>query len=667
LNRIVWLFSFWSVLQLGLVTPVSASSSDSTFVYNLNGNGLTQEQVVAVQAFLQLAWGKLPATVRERIHRAVEVRFVSDPGAAGRIDSSHQRIILNQNFLAEILKGPSAAGVSPTAHQNLYIEALATVLHETTHLYDNILSPDQQLFLSQCEDSVLRNSRLCLDARAMPTYLSSEPSFQMVSGWYGSNFRMSWREPDVYESSDVRETLAVNMEYFLLDPHFQCRRPTLYRYLRTHFQHTPFLGVTCDSVSVAINAEGTSSDTLTETIPFDRVYEIDYLMASAGSAIESRLGHSMLRLVVCPVGAPVDENCRKNVSQHLVLSFRGSVTDIHQSLWKGLFGGYPSRLFVMNLSRIVREYAQDQFRDLTAYPLRLTAEEKMAVLQRALEYHWSYHGQYYFVTNNCAVETRHLVASALVKAKVAGQEENDERTENLALADSLTPKGVLGDLADAGLASETPESTDPQSGMFFASYMPHYQAALQKIANLLPPGAPFRSQESSVSETSVQSWFYDYSSAQRRAMYQSILDNPLHSLSGVEKRSIDAAFYLLEVVVSRLAENVDANNAAEALNQRAQDPNLKASDPLQNLLNTRDQLINPGSFAKSPAEYGLPTSSELAQTLQAMVAVAESQGASDSQIDGSIDQFLTPDAIQELRDLGSNVNFYQQQLKTDLK
>jgi hypothetical protein len=37
-------------------------------------------------------------------------------------------------------------------------------------------------------------------------------------------------QPDSYELSSPKEYIAVNMEYFLLDPSYACRRPALYQY-----------------------------------------------------------------------------------------------------------------------------------------------------------------------------------------------------------------------------------------------------------------------------------------------------------------------------------------------------------------------------------------------------------------------------------------------------
>ncbi|MBZ4346157.1 DUF4105 domain-containing protein, partial [Mycobacterium tuberculosis] len=69
-------------------------------------------------------------------------------------------------------------------------------------------------------------------------------------------------------------------------------------------------------------------------------------------------GHSMLRLVICAPGRPRGPDCRLDLAQHRVLSFRAFVGDVQISSWRGLTGVYPSRLFVLPLNQVINEYAQ---------------------------------------------------------------------------------------------------------------------------------------------------------------------------------------------------------------------------------------------------------------------------------------------------------------------
>src|SRR5690606_29532399 len=141
----------------------------------------------------------------------------------------------------------------------------------------------------------------------------------------------------------------------------------------------------------------------------ERVYAIDYLLAEGSDAPMSRWGHSMLRLVVCAPGRAPGPACRLDLQYHRVLSFRAFVGDVQLSGWRGLTGRYPSRLFLLPLDQVVDEYTTVELRGLRSLPLRLGRDEIRGLLERAALLHWSYDGRYYFLDNNCAVETWRLL------------------------------------------------------------------------------------------------------------------------------------------------------------------------------------------------------------------------------------------------------------------
>src|SRR5450830_1864292 len=124
----------------------------------------------------------------------------------------------------------------------------------------------------------------------------------------------------------------------------------------------------------------------------ERVYEIDYLLAEANQNLVSRWGHSMLRLVICAPGRPRGPDCRLDLDQHLVLSYRAFVGDVQLSSWDGLVGKYPSRLFVLPLAQVIDEYTKTELRGLASVPLKLTRREIEDTVEHAAEMHWSYDG-----------------------------------------------------------------------------------------------------------------------------------------------------------------------------------------------------------------------------------------------------------------------------------
>jgi len=170
-----------------------------------------------------------------------------------------------------------------------------------------------------------------------------------------------------------------------------------------------------------------------------RVAGVDYLLAEPDASPMSRWGHGMLRLVVCAPGRAPGPDCRLDLEHHLVLSFRAFVDDLQVSNWRGLTGGYPSRLFVLPLAQVVDEYTRIELRGLRSVPLRLGPDQVARLLERAARVHWSYDGRYRFVTSNCAVEAWKLLNDAL--PGLDGQRMR-----------SITPTGLLRRLERAGIA-----------------------------------------------------------------------------------------------------------------------------------------------------------------------------------------------------------------------
>lgn len=306
--------------------------------------------------------------------------------------------------------------------------------------------------------------------------LSRDPRLLDLAGW---QVRPLWpgrrrdnafsaRSPDAYELHSPAEFVAVNLEHFLLDPGYACRRPALHVYFAAHFGWAPGAAecaATLPYVDAGVLADADASPLL--EIDPARVFAVDYLLAGDGDAMMSRWGHSMLRLVICAPGRTPGPECRLDLEHHRVLSFRAFVDDLQLSSWHGLTGGYPSRLFVLPLQQVVDEYARVELRPLDSIPLRLSAGEIRMLLERAARVHWSYDGRYRFVGNNCAVETWKLLHDGVPRAAEAG------------LA-GITPKGLLRRLRRAGLVDDAQVPADAgealRLGYRFEPWSTHYQS-----------------------------------------------------------------------------------------------------------------------------------------------------------------------------------------------
>ena len=183
----------------------------------------------------------------------------------------------------------------------------------------------------------------------------------------------------------------------------------------------------------------------------------------------SRWGHSMLRLVICAPGRARGPDCRLDLQYHLVLSFRAFVGDVQISSWRGLTGSYPSRLFVLPLAQVIEEYTRVELRGLQSIPLQLDPAEIADLLERTARLHWSYDGRYYFLSNNCAVETFKLLHDGVPRLA----------DEDLS---SITPTGLLRRLKHAGIADATVLEDREEAmrlGYYFEALSARYQAMFE--------------------------------------------------------------------------------------------------------------------------------------------------------------------------------------------
>lgn len=321
--------------------------------------------------------------------------------------------------------------------------ALAAILHELAHLYD----------------------------RSAAGGLSREPRLLELAGWQDAPLR-PWRtrnaftdrSPDRYELADPVEYVAVNLEHFLLDPDYACRRPALSAVFAARLG-APAASAACPPDLPFMQATTDDGAPLLAIDPA-RVYAVDYLLAEGNAEPMSRWGHAMLRLVVCAPGRAPGPACRLDLAYHQVLSFRAFVDDVQVSSWRGLTGAYPSRLFVLPLAQVVDEYTKVELRGLRSIPLHLSRDEIATLLQRAAQVHWSYDGRYAFVGNNCAVETARLLQDGV--PRLAG-----------ARLLSVTPGGVLRRLERGGIAGGDVPADRAEAmrlGNYFEPMSARYQA-----------------------------------------------------------------------------------------------------------------------------------------------------------------------------------------------
>jgi len=536
--------AFW----LTLVWAAAEAAPPPTLA--VDGAGLTSEQFDASRELMDAALALLPARWRNAVDPKLTVHWRDDlpEHVVGRA-RSHQ-LLLDRHLLDGWMAQPAPDRLDDAGKR----AALAAVIHELAHAYDR--SPQGKL--------------------------SRDPRLLDLAGWQKQPLR-PWRSdnafrdrsPDRYELRNPREFVAVNLEHYLLDPDYSCRRPALAAWFAERFGITAEAHGGCTAVLPYVQSAGHDGGVSLLDLDPARVYEVDYLLAENGDEAMSLWGHSMLRLVICaPTHAPGPE-CRLDLQYHRVLSFRAFVNDVQISSWRGLTGSYPSRLFVLPLNQVVDEYNQVELRDLVSIPLMLRADEIAALLERAARVHWSYDGHYYFIGNNCAVETFKLLHDSVLRLSGAH-------------LSSITPRGLLHRLERAGFADESVlnNPTDAiRQGYRFESAARHYQTMLDVARESLP-----------LPTHKVEDWFALPASARRPWLQQAGL-------------RASAALFLLEQATHRRQEL----RMRDFLKRRLLSGDLdaeRARDTILQLLDNVGALTRPAALVDGEAGYGLPQSQE---------------------------------------------------------
>ncbi|WMJ00080.1 DUF4105 domain-containing protein [Pseudomonas chlororaphis subsp. aurantiaca] len=618
---------------LGAALLLLGNSAQADLQLRLKTEGLSPEQQHASQALLDEAMQALPPRFIEQLDRRIDVGWTDDmPHNAYGQASLVDELDLNRKLLAGLTDGSAATQKTHRPHGTVRREMLATVLHELTHIYDRsrLWSGAERTLIQRCSRQNSASGLIglpdqCRGQTARRFTLSDDPRLLDLAGWPQYVGRRGEREqynrqvarsPDIYETTNPKEFVAVNMEYFLLDPSYTCRRPALYRYYQEHFGWAPKAKDTCTQSFAFLNAGNDFAKQPLGKVDPERVYAVDYLLAEANQNWVSRWGHSMLRLVICAPGRPRGPDCRLDLEQHLVLSYRAFVGDVQLSSWDGLVGKYPSRLFILPLAQVIDEYTKTELRSLASVPLNLSRNEIEEVVERAAEMHWSYDGNYYFLSNNCAVESLKLLRSGSNNAQLTG-------------LDSIMPNGLLEVLKGRGLA-DTSVLDDPREalrlGYRFDSFRDRYQAMFEVLKKHLP-----------IKQNSVEDWL-SLSAAERRQWF------------GQADLRTSAALLLLEQASFRrqllLAQDEVKQRylGARDLQNGGMD---KANKTLQEILANSGFLSRPAELLGSSG-YGLPQPSEW-QRLESESSLRQKQlQALTGDLDKEVRALLEPNRAAEI-------------------
>lgn len=532
-----------------------------------------------------------------------------------------------------------------------------TLIHEWSHVYDhlNLHSKDVAKNIKKCSDlggSASNGApKYCDLYRDLRTTISTTPRFLDLAGFFPNpsgvgrvdDTAFTLRSPDLYEIKSPHETFAVNMEYFTLDPAYKCRRPSLYNLLKSHFHFEPFPNYGCNSPLRILTPSFKNADKALPVIDPSRIYQIHYLLADRGTGMSSTFGHSMFRLIVCsPLRTYVGPDCLKDIQSHLVLSFRAFIDTPEISNIAGLSGDYPSRLFFVPFLQVVSEYNKTEQRDLMTYPLQLSDEEKKAFIERAVEIHWSYNGQYRFISNNCAVESMNLIRSII-------------KNDNFLIETAQTPFGLLDVLHDYKITNKhLTKNRDwaNKNGYLLLSYEEYYKKALETISTITKGYVNY----------AIGPWM-ELSPQERLTLF-----NRWFPISDkTERNRFVAAFLMLENQAERLfneslqdyllrtsADSSSGNNNVIKLVQEALELN-------SSYLKIKGALITPAQTLKSG--YGIPSDQDLYSIKGYLEEIAIQKNKNSEKLDMLYSQIFSPERFLRISQIRKNIDAFSKALK----
>ena len=230
-------------------------------------------------------------------------------------------------------------------------------------------------------------------------YKRALPFFQLKSELIGPDFFFSSEG-----QSNPEAELIATLNAFTQKPsaekskrHPQCAFPERYRVLKKAFE-LKTVDIECAELEFFLKKFNAKSATLV----FSTAYQ---------SNPGSMFGHTFLRINT--------EGKQASQQKHDLLdygvSYSASVSEDENPLLLtlfGLFGGYQGHFLIAPYYAKVKEYIQNESRDLWEYDLDLTQEETLSILRHVWEIETNTFISYYFLNKNCSYELLALLEVA---------------------------------------------------------------------------------------------------------------------------------------------------------------------------------------------------------------------------------------------------------------
>jgi hypothetical protein len=503
---------------------------------------LTLEQTAKLETLIKEIQEVLPLEYKDQIKVNIKIVTMSSPSV--NIYGMYLPLskVLKLNY--ELVRQMDLPQVYNTLKK--------TIIHELTHAYE-----------------------------AQVKNISKSPDFYYQAGFADKGFLFHTQEqrnfnasssPDIYEYTNKAEALAVNAEYFFLDKTYKCRRPTLYNYLSKQFHFSPFENEVCDSHEYI--PVTTNNGILFESLANLKLYQVHYLLADKGTDLDSRWGHTMLRMVFCdPKREVAGPDCLKDIDYHYVISYRMGMPSENSSKIDIALKRLPMKMFVYPMGEIITEYSASELRDLVSSPLKLTNEQLNKVKTLMIEEAWGYTGKYRILSSNCATD-------ALVFLK------SIYNNSSLYSEFATTPRGTMELLEKKGYldpyyrSNKLSEEEKKKNTYLFKSKKELYNKIFLNVQQYFPKYKNIND-------------FLDYSSAQSR---RSLIDQLESNESN--KKIISSLYVMEKLVLNRLITSITNKVKGK----------LGKDEELTDIIKQQTAQMGLGS---SKAKYGVPLMSEI--------------------------------------------------------
>lgn len=542
----------------------------------------------------------------------------------------------------------------PTKDNHLYKRSLfkyilGQIIHQLAFVYEELLEMDERF----------SNSYAFLNNAGFP-----ERGFFWEKNAREKSNKLQNLSKEYSELNSPIDSFAANLEYFLLDKDYKCRRSVLYDLFVEKFLKKPFADYSCvgtKKVLLTLNPYSQYYSSVLKEMDFSKLYSVHYFLAGVGGGFESQFGHAMLRLVFCsPKRTTIDENCIEDTESHYVVSFRGIVSNEKNRLIDGVTGTFPMVAAILPLRAVIDEYTKSELREIRSLPLNLNKDELNSLLRTILEVHWSYESSYKFFTNNCADEVLQLLKrglpynSAIKSIRVS----RPDTLYNKLIASGV---GIVDYLNNQSLAVER--------GYLFLPHNFYLQSSLEllKRYQIIPEGISLEN--------------YLKTKANTRFSWSS--NATVRSLAIKQKLEIVSSFIQLEeIVVKRNSLEKFSRGLKEFKNQISSSKNLNNSNTKENtsaksisqyielLMNLSLSPFHLLSASESDTikTYGLPLESEVLQLEKYLernkelheIVNKKSRGESKfgilSEVDETLSKYVDKSFNEEIK---QSILFYQ--------